>query len=579
MPDFQIRRLHFRRGPAVEIPRNAIVVVVGPNNSGKSLTLRSIEDTVKNGDNKVRLVQKIEIEASGEDEAVVAYLERTFTQFAGGWSGWGLGQTNIDRGEALRCWAARGHGQGLQGLAGAFCLRADLESRLGITHPINNFDLGKQAPAHPLQELYANDSLEARVSDWFQEAFGMRLAVDRGRGSTITAMVGDIPKPQAGEDRVSASYLHRLRQLPEVIAQGDGVKSFLGSLFYLLMRRKLLLIDEPEAFLHPPQAYHLGALLARETPSDQQLFIATHSSDIVRALIDVAPARLKVLRIQRKGESSVVDDLGPEDLKEIWADPLLRFSNIFDGLFHQTVVICEADTDCRFYSAVLDANLNLARRPEPSMAVQRPDAMFVHCGGKHRISTVARALKRVGVATKVIADFDLLCPGSKLREVVEAVGGNWQSIEKPWAIVTAAIDQRSADLNANQVKLEIQAVISSVRGPLFPSEAAKRISETLKKTSPWGLAKTAGVHLLAGDARSAAQTVLSRLDEIGIHVVDCGEVERFVPAAGGHGTGWLADVLARDLEADADLEGARRFMSKVLPLKQTSTDCGAASVP
>jgi len=46
--------------------------------------------------------------------------------------------------------------------------------------------------------------------------------------------------------------------LPQVQEQGDDVKSFVGMLLAITATEyPLLLIDEPETFLHPPQAYLL----------------------------------------------------------------------------------------------------------------------------------------------------------------------------------------------------------------------------------------------------------------------------------------------------------------------------------
>jgi hypothetical protein len=76
--------------------------------------------------------------------------------------------------------------------------------------------------------------------------------------------------------------------------------------------------------------------------------------------------------------------LDDNNLRGLWRDPLLRHSNIFDGLFHERVIICESDADCMFYSAVISAIAD----PET-----QPNLMFTHTGGKHRLPVVVRALK------------------------------------------------------------------------------------------------------------------------------------------------------------------------------------------
>jgi AAA domain, putative AbiEii toxin, Type IV TA system len=184
--------------------------------------------------------------------------------------------------------------------------------------------------------------------------------------------------------------------------QGDGMRAFATVVLNtLLNNRCLTLIDEPEAFLHPPQARTLGFMIAKEFPKNRQAVIATHSGDIVRGLLEGDPERIKVLQLSN------------HEPQKVWNDPILYHSNILDGLFHEKVVVCEADTDCRFYSAILRSIHE--HHPQTKLV----DLLFLHCGGKDRIPTVNCALSKVGVPVTVVVDFDILNDGAKLKELVE----------------------------------------------------------------------------------------------------------------------------------------------------------------
>jgi predicted ATPase len=65
------------------------------------------------------------------------------------------------------------------------------------------------------------------------------------------------------------------------------MRSFATVLLYVLAadNHSIQFLDEPEAFLHPPQARLLGEYIARERRSKSQLFIATHSTDILDGLM------------------------------------------------------------------------------------------------------------------------------------------------------------------------------------------------------------------------------------------------------------------------------------------------------
>ena len=56
-----------------------------------------------------------------------------------------------------------------------------------------------------------------------------------------------------------------MRQFQTLDEQGDGFRSYVGVvLSVLLSEGRTILLDEPEAFLHPMQARRLGAWLAEQ---------------------------------------------------------------------------------------------------------------------------------------------------------------------------------------------------------------------------------------------------------------------------------------------------------------------------
>jgi predicted ATPase len=131
-----------------------------------------------------------------------------------------------------------------------------------------------------------------------------------------------------------------LQRLPLVQHQGDGIRSFIGIMLTLVAASyPIVLIDEPEAFLHPPQARLLGRKLAAEARDRAQVIIATHSIDVLLGLLDADDASVTIARLTRQGDVNPVAVLSPDQLRELWRDPLLRYSNVLDGLFHRGVVL------------------------------------------------------------------------------------------------------------------------------------------------------------------------------------------------------------------------------------------------
>ena len=176
------------------------------------------------------------------------------------------------------------------------------------------------------------------------------------------------------------------------------MRSFASVILHLLapVTPSILLLDEPEAFLHPPQARLLGEIIATEKPTGAQLFVSTHSTDVLQGIMGVATEHLRVLRIRREENVNLTRELDNELVREISRDPLMKYSAVMSGLFHKRVIICEGDSDCMFYSSLLDI---------PTVHdSHHPDVLFVHGGGKTRMAALAQSLRALDVPVDVIAD-------------------------------------------------------------------------------------------------------------------------------------------------------------------------------
>jgi hypothetical protein len=168
------------------------------------------------------------------------------------------------------------------------------EARLAAANPAPSIKMTSQPPTYSLHFLQKYDEREIRFSDYFKQAFGKDLVVHRNAGSEVPLYVGKRPKPKGGDDRVSQSYLTDLEKLDLLHMQGDGMRSFVGVLLNaFISSHSILLIDEPEAFLHPPQARLMGKMIARDLPSKRQLILATHSENLIKGLLDTGKDNLK----------------------------------------------------------------------------------------------------------------------------------------------------------------------------------------------------------------------------------------------------------------------------------------------
>jgi len=558
-----ISEIEFNDGTKIELGADEIVVFVGPNNAGKSATLKESLSLLKskvNNKHNTKVLKNLTISKKGDETSFESFVESISTKKYQDnteephLQGFGF---NVYAPHAKGAWA--NYDNGLGEVTAIFANMLGTEDRLKAANPAPNIRLTTQPVQHPIHFLQKDDDLEAKFSNYFRQAFGTDLIVHRNAGSEVPLYVGEKPVLSNGEDRVSKNYLTQLEKLDLLHEQGDGMRSFVGVLLTAFTsHHSMLFIDEPEAFLHPPQARLLGKMLAKDLPHQKQLFLATHSEDFLKGLLDANVSNVRIVRIQRSREINEVSVLDSQDIKSIWNEPLLRHSNVLNGLFHTKVVICESDSDCRFYSAILSSLYDDTNEISP-------DILFIHCGGKHRISVVIKSLITLNVPIKVVVDFDVLNDKNPLSSIYNELRGNWLEIEQDWRTVKNSIDKKRPELQTNKLKKEIDEIFDDVSEQIFPKEKIQQIQKSLKKSSAWAHAKEVGKPFIPnGEETQAFDRLQEKLKSVGLFVLEAGELEGFDKRVGNHGPRWVVEVLEKDLKNDPDLEPARQFVKQLI---------------
>lgn len=540
-------------GTTVEIPLAGVTVFVGPNNAGKSASLREIVSHLSTPHVNPYVIKQLQPHRIGTPAALETWLDEHCEKHERPQLQYSRVQAGPQTLDQLRAWWSSG--PPFHALAGYFVFHAAAQGRLDSANNSQSFSLLTERPTHPLHYLYLDPALEQRLSDLARQAFGQGLVLNRFGGSQLSLHVGQPPleRPPSPPPR---EYLEALARLPVLPEQGDGMRSFVGLLLRTVTADyPIVLVDEPEAFLHPPQARLLGRLLVQEKAPSTQVFLATHDSDILRGVLDAERGEVTVVRLQREGDVNRTTVLEPDTVRELWQDPLLRYSNLLDGIFHQGLVLCESDADARFYASVLDG-LDTEQPAE--------QLLFTHCGGKHRMPSVVRAMLTLGVPTVVVADFDILRDEVPLKPLTEAFGLGWGDIEGRWRILKAALDATGRSPTVTYVREEIDRRLAAAGEARVTPELERDVRELMRTDSGWDATKRGGLAAVPqGDARGAADSLIEVLAERGLFVVPVGELERWVPEVGGHGPAWVAEVHSRGLHRDESNSAPREFMRRV----------------
>jgi energy-coupling factor transporter ATP-binding protein EcfA2 len=559
-PTITFEKLFFSDGTTVELNPEDIIVFVGPNNVGKTAALRDLEGLVEQpsgGPHPVKVIKSAALRRNGTTEDVLKLLEpystashaRPLRQFHG--FGTGLNERDV-----ADFWP------GDPNILGRwFCHLLRTDTRLTDSNAARSFNPLSQSPSVPIQSLYLDDTLEERISVFFNQAFGQELVAFRLGGSEIPLLVGKRPQLQSGEDRLSIGYNRRLRdQTVPLAEQGDGMRSFATVLLrtLTLTTMSILLLDEPETFLHPPQARLLGEILATQRLPGTQLFIATHSQDVLDGLLNAAPGKLRIIRLERDNNLNKIKELDRVLAERISCDPLMRFTSVLSGVFHRRVLVCESDADCMFYSTVLGL---------PAVhGDKHPDVLFVQAGGKQRMAAVAETLRALDVSVDVVVDIDILNNLSEFERLVLALRGDWAAIVKYAKPLKTAIEQHRLWKDAREVATEIRKVLDKAQEPgSFPQQLSEQIKGLLSGASPWEAVKKAGNSAIpAGDATQHYHELKSLCEAAGLWLVPVGELEGFCRSQGGHGPRWVQSVLEKyDPATSCELFEAREFVRRV----------------
>ncbi len=272
--------------PPLTVPAPAITIFVGPNNSGKSVALREIVQYCRSGQVNANALVVDSLMAAGTDELHArALLERTRRKpspgefLPAGVTPFKVGRTEIQVSEQqylellispLNNPAAYSNWR-----LGHLTIDLDGQSRITLTRPQQRGDL--KNPQSDFARLLVDDAKRESLRKIIHDALGLYLALDISVGDQIGIRFSNSSPPD--ERTVHDQTIEYMRQALDANSASDGVKAFTGIILQLYAGDpEVIVIDEPEAFLHPSLAFKLGKEVAKlGSQGRKAVFIATHS--------------------------------------------------------------------------------------------------------------------------------------------------------------------------------------------------------------------------------------------------------------------------------------------------------------
>lgn len=381
-----------------------------------------------------------------------------------------------------------------------------------------------------------NPSADENIKHYFKRIFHKDISYyDQGYGQIGFLLAPEVEGGSLVGGALNMKTQHHMENSAKLWLQGLGMRSVLGLLLRIFAGgQEIIIIDEPEAFLHPPQASGLGAVLAEiSAKHHKQIILATHDRNILNGLTKESKNNIIIQRLNRQDNQTAISSIPASTLNDVRARSLIRYSPLFDSLFTQITVLVENEKDAFFYSEAINYLLETNSVDYPNFTVD--DILFLSTSGKGALGRTAELATSLHSKVIIACDFDLLVDFQQLEAVMKGIGAAVSKIEDLKKKYEALMDLVFDDLNADQKQ----------------------------KNSEFENVKNRGIRF--GDTlfQQKASTLIKELDDLGICLNHLGELEDFSPELVGKRTKseWVNHAIQKNIHQDDD---AQIFAKRIL---------------
>lgn len=499
----------------LEADLTPITVFVGPNNSGKSKLLLEIEDFCKKGKintkdvilSDLKFSEIIDKENEIQKHTLVPSINESLApnQIIFGDS---KVRNKIDKSHLYQ------YLSDIESFREYFCsfylsfntLLLGGGNRINLIKEQQAGDLQGQ-PQNILQVLFQNNTKRKEVRRIVFDAFQKCFVVDPTKLGYLrirlseTSPIDDIQERGIHQDAVD---FHK--KALDINLASDGVKAFTGIITTIIAGDpRVILIDEPEAFLHPSLASNLGKEVSNSVNgSFKSLFVSTHSANFLMGCIQ-SGVPINIIRLTYSNDSPTARILPSDKVLKLMRHPLLRSTGVLNGLFYEYVIVTEADADRAFYQEINERLLSF----DPSKGI--PNCLFLNAQNKQTIHEILRPLREMGIPCAAIVDVD----------VVKEGGTVWTSLLSSASIPEVTIQATALSRSAIKSRFDAKGVNFKTNG---------------------------GVDVLGSVDKEACNNLFDQLDEYGIFPVRKGELESWLKGLGAtasHSPDWLIEIFEK----------------------------------
>ena len=410
---YRINSIKLKNGEP--FPPGRINVFVGANNCGKTQLLKDMLGYITGTQTPAVILEELDVPYPETWDAIEKAYDMNIVETTHGkqlrhisptLDGDPSGPSNADLMAILSSWLENDDKRLFRSATGAGLvsyLNTDNRLKLALSQAVKQ-DLQKRGPKNVLEALYTSGSTTTEiVRKCIRDIFGIDVFLNPFNLGSLEFRVGN---DFSAVSKDPQDAYKQLVKYPLVDIQGDGIRSVLGIISAIISAKKpVILLDEPEAFLHPPQALQLGEIISGLVNADQQIFIATHSADFLRGLLSTTRDAV-IIHLERTANDTNAKVLDSDTLNQIVTDPLLSSSRVLDGMFYKGVVATEADADAVFYQRLFQ-KIGAA-----------DEIHFVNAHNKQTLKKIIDPYKKLGIKFAMIADADVIRDKHEFDEIL-----------------------------------------------------------------------------------------------------------------------------------------------------------------
>lgn len=361
-------------------------------------------------------------------------------------------------------------------------------------------------PINSLSALFRDDEKRSEVRRIVYDAFKLYFVIDpTDLGKLKVKLSESSPKSDLEERGIHKEAIEFHKKAKPIEQLSDGVKAFTGIILEIIAGDPMvLLIDEPEAFLHPSLSFKLGKEVAiSASKQHKNVFVSTHSAHFLMGCIQ-SGIPLNIVRLTYSQDIPTARILPSNNILNLMRNPLMRSTGIINGLFYEAVVVTESDADRAFYQEINERLLKYS--PENGIS----NCLFVNAQNKQTVHQIIKPLRDLGIPTVAIVDIDILKEGGKV----------WNDF-----------------LDCANVPDILIKSLGSMRQEIKNKFTSLNLD----------MKREGGVTALPKAEQEVLNNIFDQLNNYGLFVVRNGELECWLKElrATGHGPKWLIEIFEK----------------------------------